>query len=62
MEINLIFVFVGHQLNRKVELLVGNVIAGGQIQFLGDSFFPDMMQFPVVQGMMDHEALKAYCT
>lgn len=58
---NLIFVFVGHQLKKKVELLVGNVIKGGQIPFLGD-FFSDMMQFPVVQGMMDHEALKAYCT
>lgn len=37
-EINLIFVFVGHQLNKKVELLVGNVIEGGQIPFLGDFF------------------------
>lgn len=39
MEINLIFVFVGHQLHKKVELLVGNVIEGGQILFLGDFFF-----------------------
>lgn len=37
-EINLIFVFVGHQLSKKVELLVGNVIEGGQIPFLGDFF------------------------
>lgn len=37
-EINLIFVFVGHQLSKKVELSVGNVIEGGQIPFLGDFF------------------------
>lgn len=47
---------MGHQLNKKHELLVGNVIEGGRIQFLG-GFFHD-----VVQGMMYHEALKAYCT
>lgn len=35
----MIFVFVGHQLNKKVELLAGNVIEGGQIQFLGDFIF-----------------------
>lgn len=58
----MISVFMGHQSNKEDELLVANVIEGEQIQFLEGFFFPDMLQFPVVQGMIDHDALKAYCT
>lgn len=36
LEINGIFVFMGHWLNKKDELLVGNVIEGEQIQSLED--------------------------
>lgn len=53
---------MGHQSNKEDELLVANVIEGEQIQFLEGFFSPDMLQFPVVQGMIDHDALKAYCT
>lgn len=57
----MISVFMGHQSNKEDELFVANVIEGEQIQFV-KGFFPDMMQFPVVQGTIDHGALKADCT
>lgn len=64
LEINVISAFRRHELNKEDELLVANVIEGEQIQILEGFFFlnPDMMQFPGVQGMIDHDALKAHCT
>lgn len=38
LEINVISVFMGHQLKKEDELLVANVIEGEQIQFL-EGFF-----------------------
>lgn len=61
----MISAFTRHELNIEDELLVANVIEGEQIQILDGVFFfffPDMMQFPVVQGMIDQDALKAHCT
>lgn len=61
----MISAFTRHELNKEDELLVANVIEGEQIQILVRFFFflnPDMMQFPGVQGMIDHDALKAHCT